>query len=129
MREKFENKEMQKRTLEDAIQMYHGFMPDSYKSVQSKIISNFHKQKTRNTTHMWNHGSEMSSLFHQPQTTRKAYGIANTIDLTGSQDHVNAMEAIPNFIALMNSFSDNVAHQNTTGMDSANEKISRTKKK
>ena len=41
MREKIENKEMQKRKLEDAIRMYQGFMPDSYKSVQGKIINNF----------------------------------------------------------------------------------------
>ena len=109
--------------------MYHGFMSDSYKSVQSKIINNFCKQNTRNTTHMWNHGSDMSTLFHQPQTTREVNGIANTIDLIGSHDHVNAMEVIPNFIALMNSFSDNVAQQNTTSMDITNEKTLRTKKK
>ena len=78
---------------------------------------------------MCNQGSEMSTLFHQPQTTREAYGIANTIDLTGSQDHVNAMEATSNFTALINSFSDTVAQQSTTSMDSTNEKTSRTKKK
>ena len=41
MREKIENKEMQKRKLEDTIRMHHGFMPDSYKSAQGKIINNF----------------------------------------------------------------------------------------
>ena len=38
MREKTENKEMQKQKLEDAIRMHHGFMPDTYKSVQGKIL-------------------------------------------------------------------------------------------
>ena len=95
---------MQKRKLEDAIRMHYSFMLDSYKSVQSKIINNFRKNNGTNTTHIWN-GTDMAAL----KTTCEVNGMVNTINLTEGQDHMNAMEAIPNFIALLNSFSDNIA--------------------
>ena len=78
---------MQKRKLEDAIRMYHGFMPETYKSVQGKIINNFCKQnKNINFTHLGNNGvAEMLPMFTQPQDPREVNGIVNTIDLTENQ--------------------------------------------
>ena len=50
LKEKIENKEMQKRKSEGAIKMHHGFMPDSHKSVQGKITNNFCQNYT--STHI-----------------------------------------------------------------------------
>ena len=64
--------------------MHHGFMPDSFKSVQGKVINNFRKNNSKkHFTHMWNNGgSDMPDMFPQPQGTCEVNGIVNTIDLT-----------------------------------------------
>ena len=80
MRLKIENKEIQKRKLKDAIRMHHGFMPETYKSVQGKIINNFCKQNQNiNLSHMGNNGgADMLPMFTQPQDPREINGIVNT---------------------------------------------------
>ena len=50
MREAIENKGMQTRKLEGAIRIHRGFMPDSHKSVQGKIINDFRQNNT--STHI-----------------------------------------------------------------------------
>ena len=134
MRLKIENKKMQKRKLEDAIRMHHGFMPETYKSVQGKIINNFRKQNENlNLTHLGNNGvADMLPMFTQRQDPREINGIVNTIDLTKNQDdtRMNVLEAIPNFMALLHSFTNNKVTDATTGTTNpTDERTSRAKKK
>ena len=79
---------------------------------------------------MWNNGrADMPAIFPESQDISEVNGI--TIDLTESQDHkMDVLEAIPNFMALLNSFSSskNVPQTSTT-TDPTNERTSRAKKK
>ena len=109
-------------------------MPETYKSVQGKIINNFRKQNENlNFTHLGNNGvAEMLPMFTQPQDPREINGIVNTIDLTENQDdtRMNVLEAIPNFMALLHSFTNNKVTDATTGTtNSTDERTSRAKKK
>ena len=143
MREKMDNKESQKRKLDDAIRMHQGFIPDSYKSVQGKIINNFRKQNCNNlTTHLWNNSyagrADMSaaSMFPDSQDISEVNG-GDTIDLTENlHQQANVLEAIPNFMALLNSFSNSSKHvrkstttSSTTTDPTTNGRTSRANKK
>ena len=82
---------------------------------------------------MWNNEEvDMPAMFTQPQDPREVNGIANTIDLTENQDdtRMNILEAIPNFIALLHSFTSNKVTDTTTGTTNSTDEItSRAKNK
>ena len=123
---------MQKRKLEDAIRMHHGFMPETYKSVQGKIINNFRKQNQNiNFTHMGdNGGADMLPMVTQLQDPCEVNGIVNTIDLTENQDdtRMNVLKAIPNFMTFLHSFTSKKVTDTTSTTNSTDERISRAKK-
>ena len=139
MRDKLNNEEMQKRKLEDAIRMHSGFMPsNTYKSVQGNIINNFRNQRKNNisSTYMWQnntHDEVVPMMFTQPQDPREVNGISNAINLTENQDDptVNVLEAIPNIMAMLQTFSNNNVKDTTTTCtaETTDERTSRAKKK
>ncbi len=71
----------------------------------------------------------MPAMFPESQDTCEVNGIVNTIVLIEIQDHrTNVLEAIPNFMVLLNSFSNkNVVQTSTT--NPTNERTSIAKKR
>ena len=82
---------------------------------------------------MWHntHDEVVIPMFTQPQDPREVNGIANAIDLTENQDDptVNVLEAIPNFMAMLQSFTNNNVTDITCTTEYTDERTSRAKKK
>ena len=84
---------------------------------------------------MWNNGgTDMPAMFTQPQDPREVNGIVNgivnTIDLTEKQNdtRLNVLEAIPNFMALLHSFTNKNVTDTISTTNTTDERTSRAKK-
>ena len=127
-RERINDKEKQKRKLEEAIMMHQGYMHHDSKKIQDTIINNFRSNSSNNTSTNLPYAS-MGTQPRMPYWSQQAQfdphvsevnDIDNAIDLTGSHDATNVVRMIPKFMSLLNNITGTV--------DSTSDESSRQKK-